>query len=547
MFAHGRILHGLLFLLIFHPAVGTAEEMWIYTVADGDNLWDFSEKYLDTPLRFEQLRTLNAVQRPRRMQPGTRLRVPMKWIRTNPVPARLAAAGGSVELIRADGSRKAQVTEGAEIRLGDSLRTGADSTATVVFADGSVLTLYGGSEMRFDHLSAHGETGMVDSRVHLIEGRLDTRVRPAAGPGSRFEIQTPSAISAVRGTEYRAAVQDGAQVSNIEVLKGKVRVSGGRKAHLVPAGFGTQVAVGEAPVKPRRLLPAPQLQPPAARIRELNWPLVWQDVQGARAYRSEISAGPDFAVLVWDRVVERARVTLPDLPDGEYFVRVRGIDDLGLEGEQTVQAVVIDTRPQPPVPLQPTDGKTLRGTAAELQWSASSDAQSYRIEIANDAGFTAPLVVEESVDGTRFPTAEDASPGVYHWRVMSVSDSGEVGPPSVSRSWQLKPVPETVEAGVEATDDGRIVASWKPGDAGQSYDVQLARDPQFKDLEIDQRSAEAQLAFDPMPGQVRYLRVRSVESDGFVGPWGAVQRIDPPPDRSWWVVPLIGVIGLLAL
>jgi hypothetical protein len=81
----------LLLSLLSLPAVAAD---WIYTVVDGDNLWDLSERYLDSQLRFEQVRKLNNVEFPKRMQPGTRLRIPMKWIRSNPVPANIAATRG---------------------------------------------------------------------------------------------------------------------------------------------------------------------------------------------------------------------------------------------------------------------------------------------------------------------------------------------------------------------------------------------------------------------------------------------------------------------
>lgn len=524
-----------------------AEDEWIYSVVDGDNLWDFSEKYLDSVKRFEAIRKINNVAQPRRMQPGTRLRVPMKWIRSNPVAARLESATGELQLIRAAGAVEASPSAGTEIRLGDRLKTGQGGNAVIQFADGSRLTLYAASEMRFDHLSAHGETGMVDSRLRLIEGRLDTQVNPAVGPGSRFEVHTPSAVSAVRGTEYRAAVQDSAGTSSVEVLRGKVNVAGGSKARLVAAGFGTQVAQGQPPIEPRELLPAPTLEALPDRIRELNWPIVWTPVQGARTYRFGIStrALPD--VLLSDQLVERARMPLPDLPDGEYRLRVRAIDDIGLEGHDRVRDIVIDARPQPPVPLQPSDGKVQRGAPAELRWSASADADHYRLEIAADSEFASAPATYDPGAGVVFVTDAIDQPGTYYWRIASVAADGEVGPYSDTRSWVLKPIPDAVEPAVDASEDGRLHASWRRAGADQSYQVQLALDPGFGELEIDERVTEPAISFDPRAGQVRYLRVRTVEPDGYLGPWGAVQRIDPPIDRTRWIIPLIGVLGLLAL
>jgi len=541
-----RVHRSVILLLLGLLSLPVVAADWIYTVVEGDNLWDLSEKHLDSELRFEQVRKLNSIEFPKRMRPGTRLRIPMKWIRSNPVPARLGAMAGKVELTRADGSKEAQISAGTTIRLGDTLETGTGSSAAVVFADGSVITLHSSSEMRFDHLSAHGETGMVDSRLHLIDGRLDTRVKPAVGPGSRFEIQTPSAISAVRGTEYRAAVTAEGKASNIEVLHGKVRVTGARKPRLVRAGFGTQIAAGKAPAPPRKLLPAPKLNPVPERIRQLNWPLSWKVMTKAQTYRAEISVNPRFDVLAWEKLVNHPRVPLPNLPDGDYQIRVRGIDQLGLEGRNVVRSLRIDTHPQPPVSLLPQDGKTLRGVAAELQWTASADADSYLLEIASDEAFEKIVLRQPDLTSTRYAADGIAEPGTYHWRVTSITADGEAGPSGAPRSWQLKPVPEKVEPAVESEDD-RLVASWPRVSPEQTYQVQLAFDPQFAELEIDEVVTEPKIAFDQMGAQVRYLRVRSIEPDGYRGPWGTVQRIDPPPDPTVWMVPILGILGIILL
>ena len=508
-----RAIALLLLALLSSPA--TASD-WVYTVVDGDNLWDLSEKYLDNQLRFEQVRKLNNIEFPKRMRPGTRLRIPMKWIRSNPVPAKIGAVQGQVELTRADGAQETAVAPGMAIRLGDVLKTGEDSSATFIFADGTTLTLRSASEIRFDHLSAHGKTGMVDSRLHLIDGRLDTRVKPAVGPGSRFEIQTPSAISAVRGTEYRAAVTADGHASNIEVLRGKVKVTGARKSRLVNAGFGTQVAQGKPPTPPQKLLPAPALDPVPERIRQLHWPLSWQAINGARTYRVEISTDQTFNVLIWEQLVNNARAALPDLPDGSYQARVRGIDKRGLEGKSTVHPLLIDTHPQPPVPLQPGEGKILRGVSAQLQWSASADAHRYQLEIATDEAFEQIVFSQADLDGTRYKTTGITEPDTYYWRVASVAADGELGPTGAARFWHLNPLPERIEPAIEPEDD-RLVASWPQISPDQTYQVQLAFDRDFTDLEIDEFTASPSISIAKSSTGVRYLRVRSIEPDATRG------------------------------
>lgn len=520
---------------------------WVYTTVTGDSLWNLSEKHLDTVMRFKQLKKINGIETPKRLQPGTRLRIPMKWIRSNPVSAQVVEFRGTVELQRSNGDVAADLQPGTRIHLGDRLKAGPDSSAAVKFADNTIMTLHEDSVIRFDHLSAHGVTGMVDSRMHLLQGRMDTRVTPAVGPGTRFEIQTPSAISAVRGTEYRTSISDENSASNIEVLHGKVAVSGAKKKTLIKAGFGTQVAQGKPPLPARKLLPPPQLEAIPERIRSVNWMVSWAPIAGALNYRIEVADEAQFNTILWQQFSQYYRSALPDFTDGRYFIRVRGVDELGLEGQSAVHSILLDAHPQPPVQLKPDEDFVLRGKAPELQWTASADASRYRLEIAADAQFKQRLLDRDDIDSTRFDTAEFSAIGEYYWRLTSIAEDGELGPVGTERHYEIKPVPDKVVPDMKTADDGKLVATWPAGTRGQTYQVQLAFDDAFSELELDEQTSEAKISFDPVSGQVRYLRVRSIESDGYEGPWGTVQRVDPLPDNTVWLIPILSVLGLLLL
>jgi len=537
---------GLVGICLLISAGNATSQDWVYTVVTGDNLWNFSQKYLHKVSYWKGLQQINNIKNPRRMQPGTRVKVPMEWIRVNAAHAEVVAVRGAVVLIKSDGTRRQDITPGTRITLGDRLETGPESNIAVRFADQSLITLHAESTIRFDHLSAYGETGMVDSRLHLIDGRSDTRITPASGPGSRFEIHTPSAISAVRGTKYRLSNSQRAQASTFEVLEGNVAVSGEQQTKLLPANFGTRVETGKPPLPPRKLLPPPAIDEQPVKIEQLNWPITWQALDNAQGYRAEISEQVDFISPLWQQQVTAARAPLPDLPDGRYYFRVRGIDDIGLEGLNRVQQFNLDARPQPPIPLSPSDGRLFRGEQPGLKWSASSDAVAYRLQIATDPTFDHLLIDQGDLATTQFQTADLKAPGHYYWRLYSINTAREQGPVSHSRHWEIKPMPDKPEARMTVTESG-ITTSWRSGIAGQRYQVQLAADPAFTELLQEESLSEPQWVLQPVSGQVRYFRVRYVEPDGFEGPWGAIQRIDPTPDNSWIYTLLTGVLGILLL
>ncbi len=521
---------------------------WIYTVVDGDNLWNLSEQHLDKVTRFEQLRKLNNIENPKRLQPGTRIRVPLAWIRSNPVAAKIISITGSAEIQRARSSTSEQAKVGSLMQLGDQLSTADDSSVAIEFADKSVLSLHENSLVHFDHLSAHGVTGMVDSRLNLLKGRMDTKVTPAVGPGSRFEIETPSAISAVRGTVYRALVMDNGDKSNIEVLHGKVAVSGANKQLLVNKGYGTQVATGQPPLPPKALLPAPIFEPIPDTITEINWRLAWSEVAGAKAYRVEVATENDFDTLVWEGITEYNRAAFPDLLDGHYAVRVRAIDSLGLEGINQQAMIQLNAQPQPPIALKPVDQQVFREQSPSLQWTAADNAKAYRLEIAADDKFTQPLL-DKTLTDSEFDTASLSALGHYYWRLSSIASDGEVGPVGPARSYQIKPIPEKVEAAVSAEESGQLVASWNVGMGQPNYRVQIANDKAFNDIIIDETIDKAEYAFEPFKADERYLRVKSIEQDGYEGPWGSTQTIQPLPEEpvNYWPLGLWTIFTIILI
>jgi hypothetical protein len=346
----------------------------------------------------------------------------------------------------------------------------------------------------------------------------------------------------VRGTVYRAAVSGSGKASNIEVLEGKVAVSGGEKQRLIPAGFGTRIEKGKAPAPPVALLPPPDFKQIPEVVRLIDWRLEWGRTEGAVNYRIEVSREQELTVLISDQLSDQTYLALHELPDGKYWVRVRGIDADGLEGRSRVASVLLDTQPQPPLSVNPPDGITLRGNDAELQWTKPEDADRYQLEIATDEGFEQIVHREADLKDNRYRAEAITEPGIYYWRVTTVFDN-EAGPPGVVRSWQLKPDIAAVESTIESNDE-KVTASWQHAAEDQRYQVQLALDDDFNRLELDQMTEQPEVSFDQIYGQVRYLRVRAIDEDGYEGPWGSVQRIEPLLDQGIWAVPILFILGL---
>jgi hypothetical protein len=328
-------------------ATAAHSEEWLYTVRPGDTLLGISADYLIRTDYWPRLQALNGVADPTRLPPGMKLRVPIPWLKRLPAKARILSAQGQVNAVIAATGQTVAVHSGLSLQTGDRLLTGPDGAASLEFRDGSRVLLQADSELRMDALSAYGPTRFADTRIRLQQGRVESQITSRSGAGPRYEISTPAASSAVRGTRYRIGMDPAAATARTEVLEGTVAFEGHRTTRTVEQGFGSLAETGQAPLPPLPLLPPPKLteRPPVVA----RWPvqLGFFPLRGAVAYRAQIVPADSFKALLLDTVlpalksddreaVEALTLMLnpvgPELPDGDYIARIRGIDDRGLEG-----------------------------------------------------------------------------------------------------------------------------------------------------------------------------------------------------------------------
>jgi hypothetical protein len=367
---------------------------------------------------------------------------------------------------------------------------------------------------------------------------------PSRGAGTRYEIWTPATVSAVRGTEYRVGIGTERTEARTEVLDGKVGVTGAGKTAIVPRGFGTVAKAGRPPQPPRRLLPPPDVVGLPSVVEHVPVRLRWPDLSGAVAYRVQIAPNSEFNTLLLDRGLAAARFRGPDLPDGEYALRIRGIDAVGLEGLDAYHSFTVDARPLPPFLVEPPPNSTVREPRTEFQWSESEAASSYHFQLADSKTFTTPLIDVTGYSSGRLILDLPLATGAYFWRVAIRDTAGERGPFSDPQRFTLRPGPAGPPLEEPEVAEDRLVIRWAAGLPGQRYQFQMAEDSGFDRVVSEATITEPQVTVDRPDAGIYYLQVRTIDTDGFAGPYGAPQRINVPP-ASYWPLAVMGLFLLL--
>ena len=531
----------LLALLMANAAQG---QEWLYTVRPGDNLWNISADYLTRIDDWPKLQTLNQVADPEHLPPGMKLRIPIAWLKRLPTTARVVNVQGQANVVIAATQQTIPVESGLLLHSGDVVHTGPESNVTLEFGDGSRLLLQADSQLRMDALRAYGSTDTVDTRLRLQQGRVESQVTPRSGAGPRYEIWTPAATSAVRGTRYRLGMDPATATARTEVLEGSVSLQGRRQTRTVAQGFGALAKVGKPPLPPVPLLPPPDvasLPPVVTRVQiQLSFPAL----PGAVTYRAQIAPTDSFETLLFDGVSSAAALRGPDAPDGDYVLRVRGIDSRGLEGRDALHRFRLHARPEPPFLIQPAHQGAALEKSLAFEWSEPQNAAAYHFQLAADERFAPPLLDIADYAKSRLIPERPLEPGHYYWRVAVRDSTGREGPFSDPQSFRLQPTPQLQPPEVTAET---MTFRWSAGLPGQQYEFQLARDSNFEAMVISTQVAEPQLTIPHPESGFHYLRMRAIDTDGYVGPYGPVQRIDIPPASYWPYGAVIILTLMLAL
>lgn len=154
--------------------------------------------------------------------------------------------------VRPDGGDEAPLKEGALLNPGDELRVGDDAFADLAFDEehNNVVRLESGSEIII------GRT----LRVEMDKGRVFARLK-ALPAGSKFEVQTPTAVAMVRGSVYRVICESsGASTifnySDSPVYVNTVQSDGSLSSKTIVLDNLEKVSIaerGEEPAAPERV------------------------------------------------------------------------------------------------------------------------------------------------------------------------------------------------------------------------------------------------------------------------------------------------------
>lgn len=517
-----------------HAQTEAANADWRYRIQPGDTLITLTQAWLAPPRTWRDLQKLNGTPDPLRLRPGSTLRMPVAWLRREASVAEAVFARGQVT--RQRGSATEPLAAGSPLQSGDRIKTGAQSSASLRFADGSRLLVPPDSEVTLDQLLVLGRGAIPAVRIGVARGGADSRVAPNAQRVPLYEVRTPHVNLGVRGTEFR--VQTSAGASRMQVLSGAVHADG-----LGPDVAGGQGLLAEGSARSvAPLLPAPDLAGLVPVVERLPLHLAWVGgPTGAVTWRAQLYAGGDFDRLLLDALVAEPAVTWAEareVADGDYTLRVRAVDAQGQEGAAADAVVRLQARPEPPFIQAPARGAVSYTGGMALAWTRNTAAPDVRLQIARDAEFKDLVLQPPPIAGAGYEAR--LPDGLYHWRIASVEAGGRAGPFGDAQSFEIQPPPPAPPPAEPEASGDQLKLRWRADPGIARYELEWSKTEAFDGADVQRFATDKAEVTLPKPSPGKYfLRARAFNAAGAASPWGQTQMIEQPYPRWLWLLPLL--------
>ncbi|WP_171683600.1 FecR family protein [Paenibacillus planticolens] len=136
----------------------------------------------------------------------------------------VSSLSGEVTVKKGGGSKSYDAYENMSLNQGDTVYTGANSSATLNLSNGDAdVTLGENAEINVSDLNS--ADGKKKSKLKVWAGSMWVKVKSLAGSDDEFEVETPTAVMGVRGTQFFVMVDPATGSIKMAVGAGKVSAS----------------------------------------------------------------------------------------------------------------------------------------------------------------------------------------------------------------------------------------------------------------------------------------------------------------------------------
>lgn len=493
---------------------------WFYTYRPADSIQAVAKRMLNPKHSWSDLARHNRIDNAKNVQAGSIIKIPMSWLKVQPKPAKVLSVNGNVLHKKARLSTYKMLKANQNIQVGDEVKS-RNGTALIKLADTSIIRLESDSHIHFNRLSHFGDTGMTDTKIRLKRGGVINTVAPLKR-GSRYEVSSPSAVAAVRGTEFRMRTEGNR--TKIEVTEGKVEFGNRQHSSIINTGEAAEVSTPSAQIATRQLFPAPQKQTTQDSLSDLPTQFTWAPVPGAEGYKYELSE-MDQGEQLQAGEMSNPELELANLKSGRYLLAMRAIDAEGFEGLNDLTQLEIALEGQAPMPLQPLDAIVANSAAVQFSWKVSNPSDLSKVQVSKDPEFIDLIVDAPFGNNKTFSPSPALKPGEYFWRVVALNQN-QIESTSEQRSIRLQGLMDEVQILSVNYVNNQVGLFWNTVDQARGYVLQVSDHPEFRRILREESIKKSSAFLKLQADKTYYARVKGIGNALYQSEFGPGKKLE---------------------
>jgi hypothetical protein len=287
----------------------------------------------------------------------------------------------------------------------------------------------------------------------------------------------------------------------------------------------------------------PKLSDPEADelIENIRTPVLeWESAVNGTAYQVQVDDNQEFSSPEFNTTTSNTNSKVgTDLTLGDYYWRVRAINEYGTEGDWTeMRKFTVNLPPDPPELIKPVDGDLIETTQRPgLDWGNVEYATDYTVQVDDNSNFRSPEYITTTPE-TNSTVTTSLEQGEYYWRAQAInqyntpSEWSNVGTFTIS----IPPgVPELLDpnAGELIETTTTPVLDWQSAVNATTYQVRVDNNQDFSSPEFDTTSSNtnSKVGTNLTLGEY-YWQVRAINEYGTEGDWSSTRKfiISTKPD-----------------
>jgi hypothetical protein len=250
--------------------------------------------------------------------------------------ARFVNLDGKVQVKKVNSVQWMNADYQITLDTGDLIQTDSEGVARIAFADGTTYTVKGDTLVTVEENIVEQDRA-TQVGVHISSGQVDLTTGAWPVAGSKADVTFENAVASARANSRMDVLSNpGSKEQQVTVDSGSAELNRGNE-HVdigqyeratLPSGGGpitkTQVLAPPDLVEPLNLQPIILADPKRDSVH-----FSWKPAATAKMYDFQVSNTTMFNHMVVDRKTAATSLDISGLDPGDYFWRVRAIDDKG--------------------------------------------------------------------------------------------------------------------------------------------------------------------------------------------------------------------------